>query len=400
MTENGNGPASALAAIDDALANDRVTAHDPGERELQELALAVRAEAPAPRREFAADLSRAVAEGFPDVRDGRLARAGDGLRARLPRISARRPRLPAIAAAASVALAAVVGVSIYTSGDMEDRSATTLDAPSGAEPLSSGAGDDAAAPSSRKLEGDEAGTPGGAPIVVPPPPIDGGEALGERDRRVQRSASMTLAAPVDELDEVAAGVADVAERHRGFVLRSSVTSGESGVGAGSFELRVPVAELDTTLAELGDLAEVRSQTRSQDDVTAPFTSIEDRLKAATAQREGLLRRLEGASSSGAEESLRQRIGRVTRRAASLRAELRTIERRTAFAAVSVSLTEADDDDVGGTGAAIDDARDSLVGAFGLAVRVLGVLLPIALVAGLAWAASRTLRRRRREAALG
>ena len=182
--------------------------------------------------------------------------------------------------------------------------------------------------------------------------------------------------------------------------RSSVTSGERGVGAGSFELRVPVAELDATLAELGDLADVRSQTRSEDDVTAPFTSIEDRLEAVTAQREGLLRRLEEAQSDAEEQVLRRRLSRTTRRVDALRAELRTIERRTAFAAVSVSLTEAEKDEGSGTGAAIDDARDSLAGALGLAVRVLGVLLPIAIVAGLVWAAARALRRRQRESALG
>lgn len=398
MSENGNagGQGSALAAIDDALAGDRVTAREPAERELQELALAIRAEAPTPRPEFAAELERTVADGFPRRGDGRAARLADRLRLS-------RPRLGAIAAAASVAVAVVAGVSIYTGGATDQRSATTLEAPSGQEPASPDAGDEALGTSSRKLGGDEMTAPGEAQVIVPPPPAGGGEALGERDRRVQRSASMTLAAPVDELDDVAAGVADVAERHRGFVLRSSVTSGdgdESGVGSGSFELRVPVAELDPTLAELGDLAEVSSQTRTQEDVTAPFTSIEDRLRAATAQREGLLRRLEGAASDAEEQSLRRRIGSVTRRVSSLRAELRTIERRTAFAAVSVSLTEVEEDDAGGTGAAIDDARDSLVGALGLAVRVLGVLLPIALVAGLGWMAARALRRRRRESALG
>ncbi|MBA2566833.1 MAG: hypothetical protein H0V08_03445, partial [Thermoleophilaceae bacterium] len=44
---------STLVSIEEALAADRVTAAEPEERELQELALALRAESPAAADEFA-----------------------------------------------------------------------------------------------------------------------------------------------------------------------------------------------------------------------------------------------------------------------------------------------------------------------------------------------------------
>src|SRR3712207_9325553 len=49
----------------------------------------------------------------------------------------------------------------------------------------------------------------------------------------------------------------VADRHRGFVLRSALTSGEQG--GGTFELRIPVDEVRQSLRELSALADVRSR---------------------------------------------------------------------------------------------------------------------------------------------
>jgi hypothetical protein len=48
---------------------------------------------------------------------------------------------------------------------------------------------------------------------------------------------------------------------------------------------------------------------------------------------------------------------------------------------------------------VDDALDSLVGSLGLALRVLGVAVPLGLLAVGAWGGASVLRRRRREAAL-
>ena len=54
-----------LTAIDDALDAGVATDADPLTRELQELALAVRADAPEPTDEFSAWLGQRVEEGFP-----------------------------------------------------------------------------------------------------------------------------------------------------------------------------------------------------------------------------------------------------------------------------------------------------------------------------------------------
>jgi hypothetical protein len=215
---------------------------------------------------------------------------------------------------------------------------------------------------------------------------------------------MTLAAPGDELERLADEIVAVSDRNGGFVLRSSVTSGDEGVTGGSFDLRIPADRLRQALRELSALGSVRSRTQSGHDVTREFSLARDRLAAARAERRSLLRRLERADSDEEAEAIRRRLHLVASEIRGLRSHARDVRLRADYAAVSVSLTEANGDSgsaggLDGTGAALEDALDSLAGSLNLALRVLGVALPLGLVALLAWLAGRAVIRRRRESAL-
>ena len=102
---------------------------------------------------------------------------------------------------------------------------------------------------------------------------------------------MTLQAPDDRLEKVGQGIVDTTERYRGYVLSSSLGTGEDE-GGGTYELRVPAADLRDALRDLGRLGTVRSQSQSGQDVTAGYVSAADRLQSARAERRSLLRRLE------------------------------------------------------------------------------------------------------------
>jgi hypothetical protein len=215
---------------------------------------------------------------------------------------------------------------------------------------------------------------------------------------------LTLAAPGDELERLADGVAAVSDRNRGFVLRSSVTSGDGGLTGGSFELRIPTDQLRQALRELSALGSVRSRTQSGQDVTREFGSARDRLVAARAERRGLLRRLERADSDAEAEAIRRRLDLVAAEIRGLRSQLREVRLRAEYAAVSVSLVEENGDagsggGLDGTGDALDDALGSLADSLNIALRVLGVLIPIGLVVLLGWIPARAVVRRRRESAL-
>lgn len=416
----------------------------------RELALAVAAEAPAPDPDFARQLDDRVARGFPrDSRAARLtlarARAARALRSSaarlgdipaLARLSSRRPALGGVAA---LLVALVVAVSL-TGGESAMRHAEIPGSSSvgsrggGAAELDAPAAGSVATPVPKAPPGTASDhaqalrpslpaepllarpSPNAAiavpdpdaPLVAPAlPPTRPGFAPGTRDRRIERSATMTLAAPDDRLDRVAAEIAAVTDRHRGFVLSSSLATGDEGATTGgSFELRIPAARLDAALADLAKLGQVRSRTTAGQDVTAAFVTSRDRLEAARAERAGLLTRLENATTDSAATSLRLQLDANAGEINRLKSRLGALRTRTNYANVAVTLHSADAETAaapsgqnGGLRGAVDDAADSLSGALELAIRALGVAIPIALLAAAGTLAFRAVQRRRREAAL-
>jgi Domain of unknown function (DUF4349) len=391
-----------LNAIESALAEGRATATLAHDRELQELALLLESDVQRPDPDFAAELADLVHDGFPRERPS--------LASRLPRIPRPRVTLPVAGAVASAVLAVVVVVSL------NDRDE---DGPNLGRPLSAGGGAAEPAKPTLKSAGDSAaGATAPAPAQarrefaqplrsLPLPPAGDRFAPGRRERRIERSASLTLAAPGDELDRVADRIVTVTDRHGGFVLRSSITSGDEGGEGGSFDLRIPADRLQPALRDLAALGEVRSRTQSGEDVTVEFVTAADRLQGARAERKSLLRRLENATTDTEAEALRRSLDLNAIEIRRLRSQLRTLSLRTNYARVSVALVEdggsGDGGGSGGSGGSLDDALDdalnTLTDSIGIALRILGAAIPLALVGGLAWASLALWRRRRREAAL-
>jgi hypothetical protein len=250
---------------------------------------------------------------------------------------------------------------------------------------------------SRDAQGASAEPSTVAPAPVPPPPdVDAG--AGRENRQVERSARIELAAPAEDLDRVGEGIAQIADRRDGFLLSSSLSTGGDGTAGGTFEVRVPVDELEATIAELSRLAEVRSLTQSGEDLTAQIVTTGKVAERARAKRAELEDRLEAEDDPHDERRLRQRIDAVTFELRSARRQAEDLDRRVSFASVSVTLVEGDGAQ-GTLGGALDDMLSLLEGALALALRVLGVAIPIGLVAALVVIAARVGRRRRRESAL-
>ena len=251
---------------------------------------------------------------------------------------------------------------------------------------------------------DDAGLAGGeGGGVAEQSPNGSGFAPGQPNRRIERSVSLELDVPADEMARVAEEVTAVTNRHGGFVLSSSVDTGEDG-GGGDFSLRMPSERLRPALRDLAGLAPVIRQTQEGRDVTRQHITARDRLQAARAERRSLLDRLEEADIDVEADAIRRRLDLVAGEINGLRGQLRDLRLRAEYAVVLVRLVVADDSDGSGAAAssfddAIGDAGDLLVGTAGVLLRALAVALPLAAIAGAGWAASAWLRRRRRESAL-
>jgi hypothetical protein len=372
-----------LAAIDDALDTGAADHHDPLTRELQELALALRADAPEADPGFQRELRGRVESGFPKPASSR-------------RPLWRRLTTPAVATGLVVLPLVLIVVLAGGSGQSDQNDG--------------GGGGGAAAPALESPEGaladrpqaqraaDQAGDSASA-VVLPP---DGGFAPGQRNRKIERSIGLELEMPVDQMARVAEQVTTVTNRHGGFVLSSSVSTGEESAG-GDFELRIPSARLRPALRDLAGLADVRTQTQTGRDVTREHVTAKDRLQAARAERRSLLRRLELATTDEEAEAIRRRLDIVAGELNGLRSQLRSLRLRTDYAVVTVSLLPKDGDQGGGAGGSFDDALgdagDLLVGVAGVIVRALAVGLPLGLIALAGWLAGRAVRRRQRESAL-
>ncbi|MEA2426060.1 MAG: hypothetical protein QOH13_2470 [Thermoleophilaceae bacterium] len=390
--------------IDTALASGSATALDPEERNLQELVLALRDDAPSPDADFALRMNARVAAGFPSSRR----------RLRLPAFALRRPQLTALGAAASVLIAVVVAVSLSNGSSQPAQIPAVSALESAPDSSSSSAGSGsadsasspatAAAPAQKAIAPSASGTTSSDSVAGPLPPVSpppGGGFVGGQNRKVERSAALTLAAPKDKLSDVGDQVIAVTDRYRGFVLQSSVTSA-GAQGSGSFDLRIPVRSLRPALRDLSALADVTSRTENAADVTASFVSARTRLQELNAERRGLLRRLASAQTDLAAGAIRSRIRTVNAQIDNQTRVMTDLRRRTSYAAVAVTLQAKQGGSSGGTGigSGARDLRDSLIDAANMSLRVLGVALPIALLVALLWAGSSWFGRRRRESVLG
>jgi hypothetical protein len=343
-----------LERIESALADGRATAADPRERELQELALALRADSPEPKPAFATAMDRRLAEGFGKPRRARWS---------LPSFF-----MPAFAGAAVLILVAVVGISSIGGGDGEKASV---------------ASEQPSVDTTSRLLSPSAGT--------------GGSALTAGGRHVERSVQLTISTPGDQLQAAADGVGTVAESHRGFVLTSNVNTGDQGPSGGTFTLRVPQRELQATVADISKLGHLRARSETGQDMTASYNDVQQKLGNALLERRTLKLKLKHAKGAKA-DAIRAQIVSLDAGIASLNGQMKELKRRTVYSTVNVTLEE-ENGESGGVGAAWDDAQNTIEGMLTFTVRALAVILPLALLAALAALGTRSLRRRRREAPL-
>jgi hypothetical protein len=377
-----------LDALERALAGEPV---EPDLREFAELVEDVRATAPQMTPGFAARLEQRVAEGFPE--------SGEQPARSRPRL--RRLLLPAAGSLAAVLVAVVVVVNRQPDdAQLASRAPQTTAAQPGSARESSPALS-VPAPSA-SIAQDNAGA--SAKVQPAPAPVAG---TSRGPRKVQRSADLVLRVSNRAVQSAADGVIRTVDRFGGIVASSSSASQGSHAEA-TFDLRIPTDRLDDALGALSKLGHVVERHQQLDDITGSFTSAQDRLSDARAERRGLLKALGRASTQRQIASLRARLRTVRSQIARLNGDLDALRRRADLATVSVTVrgtakpgagAGAGDDGGWSPGDAARDALRVLEVIAGVALVALAVLAPLALLAAIVALGVRAGRRRRREGAL-
>ena len=396
-----------LDALDRALAGEPVDAEFDG---VARLARDLRAERPAIPADFATRLDARVEDGFrPEP--GSSSGAGSRFREWIAGIRAMRVIAPAGAVATVVVVASVA---VIQSGggetgaplDGTEQTATaTAPAPTDevrgeadaapAIPEDAGALGEASGGVAEQFSEDSAvqdtlGAGGDSEAVAP----------GERGRKVEQSAALSLSADGDEFETVTDGVVEVTDQYGGFVLASEASSsGERSRAV--FDLEIPSGRLSAALADLSALAHVEARSEDTEDITAQTVTARQRLADARAQVKGLLGQLAAADTPKQTDRIQARLDIARSEAAVAKAEAQRLARRADFSDVRVTVTS----DGGGDGdwgieEAIDDIGDALSTAGGVALVSAAIVLPIGIVIALIGLAWRQSVRRGRERALG
>ena len=387
-----------LDALERALAGDPV---DADLRELEGLVHDIRATAPQMSPGFAASLEHRVAEGFPATDEHPAPRS---------------PRRWVLFPAAGALCAALVGLVVVVGNNGQT---TTPDGVSGRV---------AEAPASKSADSGATSSPGAARESAPPAlaapggssgssgvqqPDRAGPARppaaaavpGSGERKVQRSADLVLRVPNAKLESTSDGVIRTVDRFGGIVASSSSASNDDG-GEATFTLRIPTDRLDDALAALSKLGHVAQRSQNLVDITGSFTSVQDRLSDARAERRGLLGALGRAKTQARIDSLRARLRTVSSQIARLNGDLEALRRRADLSTVSVTVRGDGSESEGATGGNTwspgDAARDAvrvLEVIAGVTLIALAILAPLAVLVLLGALGVRATRRHRREGAL-
>jgi hypothetical protein len=391
-----------LDALDRALAGEPV---DADLSELEDLVLDIRASAPEMTPAFAAALEQRVNEGFPTQGQNTP-----------PRQRRRWMLVPAagVLATVAIALVAVVGPSGNEESTVHETAMGARTEPGAA--LEDSAPAAAAPPTSTDGSLQRRQSESKSPPLAAAPALTHTGASGSRSklaaaanpaasRKVQRNALLVLEAPDGKVESTADAVIRTVDRFGGIVESSSIGSSDATGGEASFDLRIPTGKLDVALAALSELGHVAERSQNLQDITGSFTSAQDRLADARAERRGLLRALGRATTSLQIESLRSRLRLVRSTIARLDGQLDSLRRRADLSTVQLTVRgggKSDEGAAGGHWTPADAARDALrvleviagVALIALAIALPLTLLGVAIVLGV-----RLGRRRRREGAL-
>lgn len=236
----------------------------------------------------------------------------------------------------------------------------------------------------------------------------GSSAPGGRPRRVVRDVRQTVRVDPDGVARAAADVTRIVQDAGGYVAASSIRERGSGAG-GTFEIVVPSARLNETVAALSRTGRPVRLERSSTDVTNRATSLQDRLADLRADRAALRLQLARTVDEDRRAARRRELRLLSSRVTQLERQRDALRDSTANSRVSLRLTTSKgasasapkaDDGRWGLDDAWRDAGRVLQTVAGVLLIAAVVLLPIGLIVALTMLVRRRLRADRANQTIG
>jgi hypothetical protein len=241
----------------------------------------------------------------------------------------------------------------------------------------------------------------GSGTVVPAPGRAQGSTLDQSTDRAQR-VSATLTVEVSNPDAVSRAAQDALDLTRslgGYVVSSSVATGDEG--SASLTVRVPVAKVQDAITGLSGLGRIVSQQVMIDDLQETLDQLEKREATVRGQIARIRARLESETLDPQTEAvLRARLQTLRSELTELRTGISSTETEARMSTIQLTVVTP-----GAFGAVappsridrtIDEALNVLAWEGVVALGLLIVLAPFALVAFAAWLGHRLYRRHEEE----
>jgi hypothetical protein len=320
----------------------------------------------------------------------------------VPRLRLRPSARPVIAAVACVLCAALVALVVVAPW----RGARPVSEPLPSESASSSAATVVPSLGERRAKSDEQAAPSAsAGASSSSSKSSAGESSSNGPAsapgRVQQlGASVTLAVAPTDVQQTADRVSRLVVRDGGYVQSSRVQV-QGSAGEANLMLKLPSGKLSAALASIEQIAPVREESQSLQDITNTYNAARQRLSDAEAERQALLHALSKAISEGEIDSLHERLSQSRSAIAHAHAALEAVSRQASTAEVEVSV-------LGNAHAAsegltlhrgLHDAGRVLTVTLVVVLIAAAVLIPLALILLALMLAGRAWRRHRREQAL-
>jgi hypothetical protein len=217
--------------------------------------------------------------------------------------------------------------------------------------------------------------------------------------RVVKTASLTLSVGKNaSVTTAAEGANHIAEAHGGFVASAESFRGHDRQA--KLTLRVPAASYDATLTALRRLGKVSNETLGGKDVTSALVDLDARLRSLRAQETALNALLAKANTVGETLQVAQAAGDVRTQIEQLSGQQQQLADQADFATIDLQIlgprgaTDTSPESQAVLARSVERAAAGTLAVIGGTIVLLGYLLPVALVAAVAYGAWRLVGRRR------
>jgi hypothetical protein len=215
--------------------------------------------------------------------------------------------------------------------------------------------------------------------------------------KIIRDGAIAVTVPTDSFNEQAAKVVGIANQNGGSVLSSTTQSGTSG----TFTLRIPASRFDKAMLQLRSLGSVDSSSVQGKDVTADYMDAKAHLKIYLTHRKFLYGLMAKATTTGEALALEHQLQQTQLQIDQITGQIRYLDNQVAEATLRVDLHEpgsepktASDIENPSLGNAFSRAIQGFLNVIAVMLIGFGYLIPLLVIAAVAYAIVRLVQRRR------